>query len=74
DALRNGLAVIKAKGSEMIPKAIKELDQELRELQAYVRSGGETTSRVALHEAATGERVATKADEARLVEDGALPT
>ena len=74
DALRNGLAVIKAIGSEMIPKAIKELDQELRELQAYVRSGGETTSRVALHEAATGERVATKADEARLVEDGALPT
>lgn len=73
DALRNGLAVIKAKGSEMIPKAIKELDQELRELQAYVRSGGQTTSRIALHEAATGERVATKADEARLVEDGTLP-
>ena len=74
DALRNGLALVKAKGNEMIPKAIKELDQQLRELQAYVRSGGETTSRVALHEAATGERVATKADEARLVEDGTLPT
>lgn len=57
----------------MIPKAIKELDQQLRELQAYVRSGGETTSRVVLHRVATGERVITRADEARLVEDGVLP-
>lgn len=73
DALRNGLALIKAKGSEMIPKAIKELDQELRELQAYVRSGGETTSRLALHETAAGTRVTTRAEEARLVEDGVLP-
>lgn len=71
--LRKGITDLKAKGNEMIPKAIKELDQYLRELQAYVRSGGETTSRKALHEVATGERVATRADEARLIEDGALP-
>ncbi len=73
DGLRNGITQLKAKGSEMIPKAIKELEQNLRELQAYVRSGGETTSRKALHEVATGERVVTRADEARLVEDGVLP-
>ncbi len=71
--LRAGLARVAAKGHQMIPDAVKELDQKLREIQAYVRSGGETTSRVALHEAATGERVTTRADERRLVEDGVLP-
>lgn len=73
EALQQGIAQLKAKGNEMIPLAIKELDQDLRELQAYVRSGGETTSRIALHEVATGQRVVTRADEARLVEDGVLP-
>jgi hypothetical protein len=57
----------------MIPAAVKELDQKLREIQAYVRSGGETTSRVALHEVATGQRVPTRTDERRLVEEGVLP-
>lgn len=74
EVLKRGLATLKQLGSEMIPKAIKELDQTLRELQAYVRSGGETTSRVAAHEIAVGERAVTRADEARLVEEGALPT
>ncbi|MCO4862516.1 hypothetical protein MKD38_12590 [Cupriavidus sp. WGlv3] len=73
DALRHGVTQLKAKGNEMIPKAIKELDQYLREIQAYVRSGGEATSRKTLHEVATGERIVTRADEARLIEDGALP-
>lgn len=73
DGLRSGLLQIKAKGNEMIPKAVKELDQYLREVQAYVRSGGEATSRTTLHEVATGERIVTRADEARLIEDGALP-
>ncbi|MGS0614320.1 hypothetical protein [Xanthomonas oryzae] len=73
DALTQGLSTLREIGQRMIPKAIKELDQQLRELQAYVRSGGETTSRVVLHRVATGERVITRADEARLVEDGVLP-
>ncbi len=73
DGLIGGLATLRTTAGQMIPKAIKELDQNLRELQAYVRSGGETTSRVALHRVATGERVITRADEARLVEDGVLP-
>ncbi|MCT8276503.1 hypothetical protein [Xanthomonas translucens] len=71
--LIGGLGTLRTTAEQMIPKAIKELDQNLRELQAYVRSGGETTSRVALHRVATGERVITRADEARLVEDGVLP-
>lgn len=73
DALIRGLGTLRETGQRMIPKAIKELDQNLRELQAYVRSGGETTSRRALHQVASGERVITRADEARLVEDGVLP-
>lgn len=73
DALTQGLSTLREIGQRMIPNAIKELDQQLRELQAYVRSGGETTSRVVLHRVATGERTITRADEARLVEDGVLP-
>lgn len=73
DSLRAGLQQVKAKGAETIPLAIKEFDQNLRELQAYIHTGGETTSRVALHEVATGQRGITRAEEARLVEDGALP-
>lgn len=74
DSLRAGLAKVRQKGNEMIPIAIKELDQQLREIQAFIRSGGETTSRVALHEVATGQRITTRAEERRLVEEGVLPT
>jgi hypothetical protein len=73
NVLRKGALKLQEKGAEMIPKAIKEFDQQLRELQAYIHSGGETTSRVALHELATGERAVTRADEAKLVEDGVAP-
>jgi hypothetical protein len=72
EGLKRGLQQLREKGSEMIPKALKEFDQKLREIQAYVRSGGETTSRVAQHEVAAG-RAITRAEEARLVEDGAMP-
>ncbi len=72
-SLRDGVTSLKSKGKEMIPRAITELDQNLRELQMYVRSGGETTSRMALHETAAGTRASTRAEEMRLVEDGALP-
>lgn len=71
--LQEGLKVLLEKGNEMIPLAVKELDQQLREIQAFIRSGGEATSRVALHEIATGERVTTRAEERRLIESGVLP-
>jgi len=73
ESLRNGFVKVQNKGKEMIPLAVKELDQKLREIQAYIRSGGETTSRLALHEVATGQKVATRAEERRLIEDGVLP-
>lgn len=72
-ALIHGVQTLQEKGAQKIPDAVKELDQRLREIQAYVRSGGETTSRVALHEVAVGERAVTRADEARLIENGPLP-
>ena len=73
-SLRAGIAKVQQKGNEMIPIAVKELDQQLREIQAFIRSGGESTSRLALHKVATGERATTRAEERRLVEDGVLPT
>ena len=74
EGLKSGLQTLRDKGLEMIPKALKEFDQMLREIQAYVRSGGETTSRTVMHEVAVGERAVTRADEARMIEDpAALP-
>jgi hypothetical protein len=74
DTLRKGFSEVMEKGKEMIPIAVKEFDQKLREMQAFIRSGGEATSRLALHEVATGEKVTTRAEERRLVEDGVLPS
>lgn len=73
DALKIGVNRLGEKAKEMIPNALKELDQTLREIQAYVRSGGQTTSRTTAHAATTGEKVITRADEARLAAQGPLP-
>lgn len=73
-SLRSGLSKVLEEGKERIPTAVKEFDQQLREIQAFVRSGGESTSRLALHEVATGQRVTTRAEERRLIEEGVLPT
>ncbi len=72
EALEIGLTMLKEEAVKRIPDAIKELDQKLREIQAYIHSGGETTSKATTHAAATGERGATYANEATLVE-GAKP-
>lgn len=73
DSLRAGLAEVRQTGNEMIPVAVKEFDQQLREIQAFIRSGGESTSRLAIHEVATGEKITTRVEERRLIEDGVLP-
>lgn len=73
DQLQKGFAWIKEQGSKRIPGAIKELDQKLREIQAYVHSGGATTSRQTKHAVSTGEHATTHTDETRLLEDGPLP-
>ena len=67
--LIEGLGQLKVKSREMIPKAIKDLDETLREIQQYVRSGGETTSKATAHTVAAGDKaVVTMTDELRLME------
>lgn len=73
-SLRRGIGMVRSKADEMIPMAIRELDQQLRDIQAFIRTGGESTSRVALHRIASGERVVTRVEERRMIEQGTLPT
>ncbi len=71
EALKIGLSQLAKKADEMVPKAIKELDQKLREIQQYVRSGGQTTSRTIEHTVASGEKATVSyVDEMRLLEEG----
>lgn len=67
--LMTGLGQIKVTAREMIPQAIKDLDETLREIQQFVRSGGQTTSRVTEHTVIAGDKAAiTMTDELRLAE------
>jgi hypothetical protein len=74
--LKKGLADLKTLGDKMIPKAVKELDAKLREIQQFVHSGGASTSRATTHAAAAGDKAAVHlADEARLLDQhGAVKT
>jgi hypothetical protein len=68
--LKQGCKDLKALGGKMIPNAIKELDAQLREIQQYIRSGGETTSRVITHTATAGDKAMVHmTEEARLLEE-----
>lgn len=67
--LVQGCKDLKALGDKMIPNAVKELDSQLREIQRYIRSGGETTSRATVHSATAGKPNVHMADEARLLEE-----
>lgn len=69
DGLSNGLNKLKSMAAERIPPAIKELDQTLKEIQAYVRTGGETTARTIEHTVSSGTKSVTYADELRLIEN-----
>lgn len=69
NSLMTGLGQLKTKAHQMIPQAIKDLDNTLREIQQYVRSGGATTSRATAHTAVAGDRAAiSMTDELRLLE------
>lgn len=68
--MKNGVIKLKTLGEKMIPKAVKELDAKLLEIQTFIRSGGETTSRTTAHTAAAGGKAAIHmTDEARLFEE-----
>lgn len=69
EGLKTGLNQVVELGRKMIPEAIKELNQTLKEIQSYVRSGGETTSRVTAHTVVAGDRAALSyTEELRLLE------
>jgi hypothetical protein len=67
-ALKDGIARVKALISDKIPSAIKQLDQDLRELQQLIHSGGETTSRVVSHTAEAGAKNLSRTGELILLE------
>ncbi|SAK78378.1 hypothetical protein AWB80_04760 [Caballeronia pedi] len=73
DRLGKSMRWLKDEAGKRIPDALKELDQKLREIQACIRSGGETTSRAVRYEVSAGEKAHTYTDERRVVEEGALP-
>jgi nitrate reductase NapE component len=67
--LKNGIKQIEKLGETKLAIAIKELDAKLREIQQFIRSGGETTSRATAHAAASGDKAAVHlAEEAKLLE------
>lgn len=72
-ALRHSMQWLRTEFRKRIPEAIVKLDEALRELQGYIRSGGETTSKTVTHEAVSGETRVTYAQEERLLENGPLP-
>lgn len=75
EGLKTGIGQLKTKAGNMIPEAIKELDDKLKQIQSFIRSGGETTSRATEHVVASGQTATrTYTDEARLIEnaDGAV--
>jgi hypothetical protein len=71
DALQAGIKWLKAAAPQHIKDAIRQLDADLRELQQYVRSGGETTSQTIAHSAEAGAKKVHRADELILLEGNA---
>lgn len=71
-AVAHGFEQVKAAADKMIPKAIKELNAQLKKIQAHLIAGGvPPPGRALVYEAQTGRKAVTYADEARLIESGA---
>ena len=71
-ALAHGFEQVKLGAGTMIPKAVKELNAQLKKIQAHVIAGGvPPPARTTVFEAQTGRKVVTYTDEARLIESGA---
>jgi hypothetical protein len=67
-SLKDGLMKIKAIVADHIPASIKQLDSDLRELQAFIHSGGETTSKAVSHTAQAGAKNLSYTEELILLE------
>jgi hypothetical protein len=68
EQLAQGVERFRQVAPRYIPDALKQLDADLRELQAYVRSGGETTSKAIAHGATAGATEVHRVDELELLE------
>jgi hypothetical protein len=69
EQLQHSFEQLKALGEKMIPRALKELNEHLQQVQKYVRSGGKPVpSRAEVMYAQTGRKTITYAEEARLIE------
>ncbi len=71
-SVAHGFEQVKIAADKMIPQAIKELNAQLKKIQAHLIAGGvPPPGRSLVYEAQTGRKVVTYADEARLIESGA---
>lgn len=71
-SVSRGFEKVKVAADKMIPQAVKELNAQLKKIQAHLIAGGvPPPGRAPVYEAQTGRKVVTYADEARLIESGA---
>ncbi|MDE1999986.1 MAG: hypothetical protein KGI52_13800 [Burkholderiales bacterium] len=71
-SVARGFEKVKVAADKMIPQAVKELNAQLKKIQAHLIAGGvPPPSRALVYEAQTGKKAVTYADEARLIESGA---
>lgn len=68
DRLHAGVQWLKNAAPQRIKDAITEIDEFLREIQQFVRSGGETTSKATVHAAEAGAKRVHHTDELILLE------
>lgn len=71
-AVAHGFEQVKLAADKMIPQAVKELNAQLKKIQAHLIAGGvPPPNRALVYEAQTGKKAVTYAQEARLIESGA---
>lgn len=68
ERVQTGIDWLKQAAPQRLKDAIKEMDEFLRELQQYVRSGGETTSKAIAHTAEAGAKEVHRTDGLILLE------
>jgi hypothetical protein len=68
DDVQAGLKWVKGAAPKRLKDGIKELDDFLKEIQQYIRSGGETTSQTTKHLAESGAKEVHRTDELILLE------
>ena len=71
-SMAKGFEQVKLAADKMIPRALKQLNESLKKIQAHLIAGGvPPIERAVVYQAQTGQKVVTYAQEARLIESGA---